>query len=71
MGCVHAWSAHGDLWWKNFASYSGKLGQAGISERKGRGNDKAAGRDDKSSLYDFSPLVVGGGAVSRLMSLQG
>jgi hypothetical protein len=26
MGCVQAWSAHGDLWWKNLASYSGKLG---------------------------------------------
>jgi hypothetical protein len=25
MGCVQAWSAHGDLWWKNLASYSGKL----------------------------------------------
>jgi hypothetical protein len=22
MGCVQAWSAHGDLWWTNLASYS-------------------------------------------------
>jgi hypothetical protein len=29
MGCVNAWSAHGDFWWKNLASYSGKLGWAG------------------------------------------
>jgi hypothetical protein len=29
MGCVQAWSAHGDLWLKNLASYSGKLGWAG------------------------------------------
>jgi hypothetical protein len=43
---VQAWSAHGDLWCKNLASYSGKLGGQGdreISERKGRGNEKAAG----------------------------
>jgi hypothetical protein len=40
-------------------------------ERKGRGNEKAAEGDDKSSQYDFTPLVVGGGAVSRLMSPQG
>jgi hypothetical protein len=23
MGCVQAWSAHGDLWWRNFVSFSG------------------------------------------------
>jgi hypothetical protein len=28
MGCVQAWSAHGDLWWKKFVSFSGKLGWA-------------------------------------------
>jgi hypothetical protein len=25
---VQAWSAHGDLWWRNFVSFSGKLGWA-------------------------------------------
>jgi hypothetical protein len=29
MGCVQAWPAHGDLWWRNFVSFSGKLGWAG------------------------------------------
>jgi hypothetical protein len=52
MGCVQAWSAHGDLWWKNLASYSGKQGRQGdreICERKRRGNEKVARWDDKSS----------------------
>jgi hypothetical protein len=37
---------------KNLASYSGKLGGQGdreICERTGRGKEKAAGGDDKSS----------------------
>jgi hypothetical protein len=32
---------------------------------------KQQGGDDKSSLYDVTPLVVGGGAVGRLMSPPG
>jgi hypothetical protein len=30
MGCVQAWSAQalGDLWWRNFVAFSGKLGWA-------------------------------------------
>jgi hypothetical protein len=29
MGCVQAWSAHGDIWWKNLASISGWLASVG------------------------------------------
>jgi hypothetical protein len=32
MGCVQAWSAHGDLWWRNFES----SGQASWQARVGR-----------------------------------
>jgi hypothetical protein len=28
MGYVQAWSAHRGLWWRNFVSFSGKLGWA-------------------------------------------
>jgi hypothetical protein len=68
MGCVQAWSAHGDLWWKKFSilHWQARVGRE-ICERKGRGNEKAAGGEAKRSSYDFSPLVVGGGTVSRLM----
>jgi hypothetical protein len=34
MGDVQAWSAHGDLYWRNFASYSGKLGGREIERYK-------------------------------------
>jgi hypothetical protein len=29
MDCVQAWSAHGDLWWRNFVSFSDKPRWAG------------------------------------------
>jgi hypothetical protein len=29
MGCGQAWSAHGDIYWRNFVSFSGKLVWAG------------------------------------------
>jgi hypothetical protein len=33
MSCVQPWSSHGDLWWRNFVSFSSKLGW-GVRERE-------------------------------------
>jgi hypothetical protein len=50
MGFVQACSAHGDLWWRNFVSFSGKLRWAGRYKREREEEmRKQKGGGDKSS----------------------
>jgi hypothetical protein len=54
MGCVQAWSAHRDFWWRNFVFLSGKLGWAEIERYKREREEEMrkqwwGGGDDNSS----------------------